>query len=149
MIEGLEERGNCFLKEAKGLNGEVRQKEEEAQLAMKKVNKSIEVMWKIQEYIENLNDVINRARLLNINLFKVRPLSSANVVVVLVDYACKMECFLEEMRSFFVRLEPKATSLSTPLERTSNLSINTEETLSLDISKGRGKQHQAIEGGSR
>ena len=44
---------------------------------------------------------------------------------VFVDYTCKMENLLEEMKSLFAKLGPKAISLSTLLGRIFNLSVNT------------------------
>ena len=72
-IEGLEARVNCLLEEADELKGNVKWKEMETRSAMRKVNKSIKVIQKIQDYIGNPGDVVNKAKLFNNNLAKAEP----------------------------------------------------------------------------
>ena len=80
---------------------------------MQKVNKFVDVISKIQEYIKNLDDVMNKARLFDINLAQGNLVSSAKVVVVLMDFSQKMEGFLKDMRGLFARLEPATTFQAT------------------------------------
>ena len=112
-LERLEARVNILLVEVEGLKSKVKQKDGDAQTAMKKVNESIEVIRKIQEYIAKLGDTVNKACLLD-NHFVNQPILGAGIVTILVDYASKMESILENMRALFVGLEPKPTAIFQP-----------------------------------
>ena len=79
---------------------------------MRKVNKSIEEIPKIQVHVGNLDDVVNKAMLFNSNLTKVGLVSKAKEAAILLDFAYKMENLLEEMRSLCTRLELEVASLS-------------------------------------
>ena len=63
------------------------------------INESVKVIQKIQEYMGNSSDVVNKARLFDNNLTKIGPVSGAKVVAILMNYAFKIEKILEEMRS--------------------------------------------------
>ena len=56
-----------------------------------------------------MSNVINNAKLFDNNLTKVRPVLSAKVVTIVLDYFLKMEKNLKEMKIVFVELELEAT----------------------------------------
>ena len=100
---------------------------------MRKVNQLAKVIQKIQEYIGNPCDMVNKARLFDNNLAKVGLVLEAKVVAIFTDYACKIESLLEEMRSWFTGLELEAASLFTSLERIANLAVNMKVVLLLGL----------------
>ena len=87
---------------------------------MKKVNKSVKVIQKIQEYINNSSDIVNKAQLFNNHLINYL-LSGAKVVTMLVDFSWKMEDVLEDMRSLIVGLKLGTTSQLTFLNQVPNI----------------------------
>ena len=100
---------------------------------MQKVNKALEVIQKIQKYIGNLDDVVNKAKLFDNNLAKIGPLSRAKVMTVLVDYALKMDMIHKEIKSLFAGLEQEAAPLLPLLERIPNFFVEMELIPSFDV----------------
>ena len=68
------------------LQGKLKDQKRDIEIAMKKVNKFVEVIQKIKDYIGNLGDVINKAKLFNNHLAN-NPISGAKVIIVLMDFA--------------------------------------------------------------
>ena len=82
--------------------------------------------------MENLGDVVNKAKLFDNDLRKIGLVFGANVINVLVDYSAKMDRILDEMKVHFIRLKPVRTSQPTPLDKVSNIFIKTKVLLSFN-----------------
>ena len=74
-----------------------------AEVFLNKLNKSLVVIWKIEEYIGNEGNVVKKAKLFN-NHLVVNPVLAAKVIPIIVDFTSKMEELLNDMRDFFDRL---------------------------------------------
>ena len=101
-IEGLKARVNIFLAKVEGHKSKVKRKDGEAKSAIKKVNESVEVIWKIQKYIGNQGDVVNKSYVFDNHLIA-NPISSTKIITLLLDYLCKT--ILEDMGALFAGLE--------------------------------------------
>ena len=99
----------------------------DSQYAVNKLNKSLEVIKKIEGYIKELANVLNKARLFNEGLAK-HPIGLSKVILVLADFNVKMEELLDNMRSLFHGLE---LNQELPLNEVANISFNMEEIHSL------------------
>ena len=73
---------------------------------MDKLNLSLAFNQKLEAYVGNAGDVINKAQLFDANLTQ-HPVTAKNVIPVLVDFADKMEELLDEMRVLFDGLLPE------------------------------------------
>ena len=73
---------------------------------MDKLNLSLAFNQKLEAYVGNTGDVINKAQLFDANLAQ-HPVTAKKVIPVLVDFADKMEELLDEMRVLFDGLLPK------------------------------------------
>ena len=72
---------------------------------MDKLNLSLAFNQKLEAYVGNTGDVINKAQLFDANLAQ-HPVTAKKVIPVLVDFADKMEELLDEMRVLFNGLLP-------------------------------------------
>ena len=63
-------------------------------------NLSLAFNQKLEAYVGNTGDVVNKAQLFDANLAQ-HPVTSKKVILVLVDFADKMEELLDEMRVLF------------------------------------------------
>ena len=61
---------------------------------------------KLDTYVGHTGDVVNKAQLFDANLAK-NPVTAGKVILVLVDFAEKMEELLDEMRVLFDGLQPE------------------------------------------
>ena len=73
---------------------------------MDKLNLSLAFNQKLEAYVGNIGDVINKALLFDANLAQ-HPVTAKKVIPVLVDFANKMEELLDEMRVLFDGLLPE------------------------------------------
>ena len=73
---------------------------------MDKLNLSLAFNQKLEAYVGNTGDVINKAQLFDANLVQ-HPVTAKKVIPVLVDFADKMEELLDEMRVLFDGLLPE------------------------------------------
>ena len=73
---------------------------------MDKLNLSLAFNQKLEAYVGNTGDVINKAQLFDANLAQ-HPVIAKKVISVLVDFVDKMEELLDEMRVLFNGLLPK------------------------------------------
>ena len=73
---------------------------------MDKLNLSLAFNQKLEAYVGNTGDVINKAQLFDANLAQ-HPITAKKVIPVLVDFADKMEELLDEMRVLFDGLLPE------------------------------------------
>ena len=67
------------------LKYELKVEKADNQYAINKMNDNLDVIWKIEEYIKHLYDVLNKARLFDNNL-ATNPVIAAKVIPVLVDF---------------------------------------------------------------
>ena len=73
---------------------------------MDKLNLSLAFNQKLEAYVGNAGDVVNKAQLFDANLAQ-HPVTAKKVIPVLVDFADKMEELLDEMRVLFDGLLPE------------------------------------------
>ena len=73
---------------------------------MDKLNLFLAFNQKLEAYVGNTGDVINKAQLFDANLAQ-HPVTAKKVIPVLVDFADKMEELLDEMRVLFDGLLPE------------------------------------------
>ena len=73
---------------------------------MDKLNLSLAFNQKLEAYVGNAGDVINKAQLFVANLAQ-HPVTAKKVIPVLVDFVDKMEELLDEMRVLFDGLLPE------------------------------------------
>ena len=78
---------------------------------MDKLNLSLAFNQKLEAYVGNTGDVVNKAQLFDANLAQ-HPVTAKKVIPVLVDFADKMEELLNEMRVLFDGLLPEVLPLA-------------------------------------
>ena len=71
-----------------------------------KFNLSLAFNQKLETYVGHTEDVVNKAQLFDANLAQ-NPVTAKKVILVLVDFADKMEKLLDEMRILFDGLQPE------------------------------------------
>ena len=114
-MDKLEAKNNFLLEKANKLRADLKETRENHHKAVDKLNAALQFNQKLEEYVVNPGDVVNKARLFDENLAR-NPISVRKVIPVLVDFAEKMEELLDEMRVLFDGL----TSI-VPLVATENL----------------------------
>ena len=104
-VDELEAK-NVFLHEKANKTGaELKEEKEEHKKALDKLNLSLAFNQKLETYVGHTGDVVNKAKLFDANLAK-NPVTAGKVILVLVDFAEKMEELLDEMRILFDGLQP-------------------------------------------
>ena len=73
---------------------------------MDKLKLSLAFNQKLEDYVGNTGDIVNKAQLFDANLAQ-HPVTAKKVIPVLVDFADKMEELLDEMRVLFDGLLPE------------------------------------------
>ena len=73
-------------------------------VAVNKLNDSLDLVCKIEGYMQLPADVLNKARLFDEGLAK-NPVTAVKVILVLVNFNQKMEEILLNMRGLFEGLE--------------------------------------------
>ena len=106
------EAKNAFLLEKSNkISGELKEKKEEHKKALDKLNLALAFNQKLETYVGNTEDVVNKAKLFDANLAK-NPITAEKVIPTLVDFAEKMEELLDEMRVFFNGLQPEVPPIA-------------------------------------
>ena len=95
------------------LKGELDDQKKQNQEAIDRLNLALLFNQKLEEYVGNPSDVLNKARLFD-NMAK-NPVSAVKVIPILVDFVEKIEELLDDMRSLFDGLAPEI-NLAVPLE---------------------------------
>ena len=114
-VDELEAK-NAFLLEKENKTGaELEEEKEEHKKALDKLNLALAFNQKLDTYVGNTGDVINKVKLFDANLAK-NSVTARKVIPILVDFAEKMEEPLDEMRVLFDGLQ-----LEVPLIATENL----------------------------
>ena len=94
-----------MLEKASKTGTELKEVKEDHKEALDKLNVALAFNQKLEAYIGQIDDVVNKARLFDANLAK-NPVTAGKVIPVLVDFAEKMEELLDEMRVLFDGLQP-------------------------------------------
>ena len=105
-MEELEAKVSFLQEKNKKTNEELKEEKEVHRKAVDKLNLSFAFNQKLEAYVGNTGDVINKAQLFDANLAQ-HPVTAKKVIPVLVDFADKMEELLDEMRVLFDGLLPE------------------------------------------
>ena len=124
-FKDLEARVNLLLGQKVKLEGKLKAQTANSHFALKKLNESSEVIWKIGAYIGHRGDVVNKTKLFNNNLAN-HLVSGANVILILVGFVQKMEELLDNMRSLLDSLDVVPATATTPLENIPDISLEME-----------------------
>ena len=127
-----------LVKKLARLKHELKEEKTNFQYTVNKMNKSFDVIQKIEDYIGYLRDIINKAKLFDNNL-ATNPIFAAIVIEVLVDFGQNKEEIVNSMRSLFDGLEA-ASLQATPLELVLNNSMDTKEIPPFDAWRARATQ---------
>ena len=115
-LEELEAKTIFLQEKSKKASEELREEKEAHRKALNKLNLSLAFNQKLETYVGNTGDVVNKAQLFDANLAQ-HSVIAKKVIPVLVDFADKMEELLDEMRVSFDGLLPEV-----PLVAAENLS---------------------------
>ena len=105
-LEELEAKTAFLQEKSKKASKELREKKEAHRKALDKLNLSLAFNQKLDTYVGHTGDVVNKAQLFDANLAQ-HPVAAKKVILVLVDFADKMEELLDEMRTLFDGLQPE------------------------------------------
>ena len=114
-MDELEAKNAFLLEKANKIGVELKEEKEEHKKVLDKLNLALAFNQKLETYIGNTRDVINKAKFFDANLAK-NPVTAGKVIPILVDFAEKMEELLDEMRVLFNGLQ-----LEVPLVAAENL----------------------------
>ena len=128
-MDELEAKNNFLLVKANKLKNELDEPKEENRTILDKLNASLLLNQKLEEYVSHLSNMLNKARFFHNNL-ATNPVSVAKVISILVDFSAKMEELLDDMRSLFDRLGPEPNQ-EVALEHVPDLSLETADISSL------------------
>ena len=110
-VDELEAKNAFLLEKANKTGAELKEEKEEHKKALDKLNVALTFNQKLEIYVGNTGDVINKAKLFDANLAK-NPVTTGKVIPVLVDFAEKMEELLDEMRVLFDGLQPEVPPIA-------------------------------------
>ena len=89
-VDELEAKNAFLLEKASKTGAELKEVKEDHKKVLDKLNVALTFNQKLEAYVGNTGDVINKARLFDANLAK-NPVKAGKVIPVLVDFAEKME----------------------------------------------------------
>ena len=110
-MEELEAKVSFLQEKSKKAIEELKEEKELHRKAVDKLNLSLAFNQKLEAYVGNTGDVVNKAQLFDANLAQ-HPVTAKKVIPVLVDFADKMEELLDEMRVLFDGLLPEVPPLA-------------------------------------
>ena len=110
-MEELEAKVSFLQEKNKKANEELKEEKEAHRKAVDKLNLSLVFNQKLEAYVGNARDVVNKAQLFDANLAQ-HPITAKKVIPVLVDFADKMEELLDEMRVLFDGLLPEVPPIA-------------------------------------
>ena len=99
-MEELEAKVSFLQEKTKKASEELKEEKEAHRRAVDKLNLSLAFNRKLEDYVGNTGDVVNKAQLFDANLAQ-HPVTAKKVIPVLVDFADKMEELLDKMRVLF------------------------------------------------
>ena len=105
-MEELEAKVSFLQEKTKKASEELKEEKEAHRRTVDKLNLSLAFNQKLEAYVGNTGDVVNKAQLFDANLPQ-HPVTAKKVIPVLVDFADKMEELLDEMRVLFDELLPE------------------------------------------
>ena len=115
-MDELEAKNSFLLEKTSKLRGDLKETRKDHHEAVDKLNAALQFNQKLEEYVGNPGDVVNKVRLFDENLAR-NPVSASKVMPILVDIAEKMEELFDEMKVMFEGLQ-----LEVPLVAVENLS---------------------------
>ena len=110
-MEELEAKVSFLQEKNKKANEDLKEEKEVHRKAVDKLNLSLAFNQKLEAYVGNAGDVINKAQLFDANLAQ-HPVTAKKVIPVLVDFADKMEELLDNMRVLFDGLLPEVPPIA-------------------------------------
>ena len=110
-VDELEAKNAFLLKKSSKTCAELKEEKEEHKKALDKLNFALAFNQKLEAYVGNTGDIINKAKLFDANLAK-NPVTAEKVIPVLVDFTEKMEELMDEMRVLFDGLQPEVPSIA-------------------------------------
>ena len=110
-VDELEAKNAFLLEKSSKTSTELKEKKEEHKKALDKLNLALAFNQKLELYVGHTGDVVNKAKLFDANLAK-NPVTAGKVILVLVDFAEKMEELLDEMRVLFDGLQPEVPPIA-------------------------------------
>ena len=110
-VDELEAKNAFLLEKANKTGAELKEEKEEHKKALDKLNLVLAFNQKLETYVGNTEDVINKAKLFDANLAK-NPVTAGKVIPILVDFVEKMEELLDEMRVLFDGLQPEVPPIA-------------------------------------
>ena len=111
-MDELEAKNTFLLEKETQLQADLRETREDHYKAVDKLNATLQFNQKLEEYVGNPGDMVNKSRLFNENLAR-NPVLARKVIPVLVDFAEKMEELLDEMKVLFDGLTPEVPPVAT------------------------------------
>ena len=105
-VDELEAKNSFVLEKANKLRVDLKETRKDHHEVVDKLNSALQFNQKLEEYVGNSGDIVNKACLFDKNLMK-HHISAAKVIPILVDFAKKMEELLDEMRVLFKGLQPE------------------------------------------
>ena len=99
-MEELEAKVSFLQEKTKKAIEKLKEEKKAHWRAVDKLNLSLAFNWKLEDYVGNTRDIVNKAQLFDANLAQ-HPITAKKVIPVLVDFADKMEELLDEMRVLF------------------------------------------------
>ena len=110
-MDKLEAKNSFLLKKMNKLRADLKETRKDHHEAVDKLNAALQFNQKLEEYVGNPGDVVNKARLFDENLPR-NPILARKVIPILMDFAKKMEELLYEMRVLFEGLQPKVPPIA-------------------------------------
>ena len=110
-MEELEAKVSFLQEKSKKATEELKEEKELHWKTVDKLNLSLAFNQKLEAYVGNTGDVVNKAQLFDANLAQ-HPVTAKKVIPVLVDFADKMEELLDEKRVLFDGLLPEVPPLA-------------------------------------
>ena len=110
-VDKLEAKNTFLHEKSKKVSEELKEEKEAHWKVLDKLNLSLAFNQKLETYVTHTRDVVNKAKLFETNLAK-NPVTAGKVILVLVDFAEKMEELLDEMRILFDGLQPEVPPIA-------------------------------------
>ena len=111
-VDELKAKNAFLLEKSNKISAELKEEKKAHKKALDKLNLSLAFNQKLETYVGNTGDVVNKAKLFDANLAK-NPVTTGKVILVFVDFAEKMEELLDEMRVLFDGLQPEVPPVAT------------------------------------
>ena len=87
------------------LKAQLAWKEAKLKIAKRKTSKAIHLLTQFNNFIEHSDDIVTKARLFDEAMMKLRPLTGAKVIHIMVDYTVKMDKLFEEITLYSLKWE--------------------------------------------